>query len=228
MAKKARTPDPPRRPVQAPKARTGAKGGRFGAGVTDADRRRLLITAAIVAAAILAVGAVAAILVTRGGGDSAASKLPGLFGAAGCKYDPKVLPNEGRNHTRDLNEKITYKTKPPTSGTHYETPAPWDTYFNPLNPIQAVHNLEHGGIVVQYGSRVPKATVDQLKEFVSDDPRGMLMAPLPALGNRVALTAWRRLATCTAYDAAAFRGFRDAFRGKGPERFPLDAMEPRE
>ena len=64
----------------------------------------------------------------------------------------------------------------------------------------------------------------------------MLGTPYPKLGNKIALTAWtspeggnrRRAASpiCSAYDEKAFTAFRDAFRGKGPERFPLDTLTP--
>jgi hypothetical protein len=35
-----------------------------------------------------------------------------------------------------------------------------------------------------------------------------------------------RLAVCSTFDEKAFKTFRDAFRGKGPERFPVDALTP--
>ena len=89
-----------------------------------------------------------------------------------------------------------------------------------------MHNLEHGGIVIQYGSKVPAATVDQLAAFVDKDPRGMLMAPLPELGAKIALTAWTHLAMCTRFDEKAYLAFRDAYRAKGPEGTPLNAMQP--
>ncbi len=54
----------------------------------------------------------------------------------------------------------------------------------------------------------------------------MLLAPLPSLGNRIALTAWTHLATCARFDQSAYTAFRDAYRAKGPERFPLSALEP--
>ena len=46
------------------------------------------------------------------------------------------------------------------------------------------------------------------------------------LGDKIALTAWTQLATCTRFDEKAFSAFRDAFRGKGPERFPVSSLKP--
>ena len=92
--------------------------------------------------------------------------------------------------------------------------------------MRGVHNLEHGGIVVQWGSKVAPATVEQLRSFWQESPNGMLMAPLPKLGGKIALTAWTNLATCSAFDETGFKAFRDAYRGKGPERFPVSQLTP--
>jgi len=52
------------------------------------------------------------------------------------------------------------------------------------------------------------------------------MAPLPKLGDKIALTAWTHLASCSTFDESAFKAFRDAYRGKGPERFPVSQLTP--
>ena len=52
---------------------------------------------------------------------------------------------------------MKYKSFPPTSGAHYFQPAIWNAYEAPLVLVQEVHNLEHGGVVIQYGKDVPPA-----------------------------------------------------------------------
>ncbi len=103
-----------------------------------------------------------------------------------------------------------------------------------------VHNLEHGGVVIQYGRRVPEATVRQLVEWYRDDPNGIVIAPLPALGSTIALAAWNAdlsttgelrsergiLAKCTRFDEAAFDAFMDDYAFRGPERFPEQQLAP--
>ena len=165
-------------------------------------------------------GAVAIFLALAGGGTDVAKAMSD----AGCTF--KTYPSEGNRHVTDLNAKVTYKTFPPTSGTHYQIPAVWDIYDRPVNEVQAVHNLEHGGIVIQYGDKVPPATVDRIAEFYRESPNAMLVAPLAGLGNKIALTAWTKLATCTQFNEDGFKTFRDAYRGKGPERFPVDELQP--
>ncbi len=150
--------------------------------------------------------------------------LTAAMEAAGCTY--RTFPNEGRTHVSSLDAKVDYKTFPPTSGQHYQIPAIWDIYDRPINQVQSVHNLEHGGVVIQYGSDVPQAQIDRIAEFYRDDPNGMLVAPLPGLNDQIALTAWTHMSKCDRFDEQAFTTFRDAFRGRGPERFSVDDLRP--
>jgi hypothetical protein len=216
MARKARTPPPPRR-VQAPKRRDSAPARG------DAARRQRLILYGLASSGLVLLAAVLVFLaVAQGGGGS--EELAATLREEGCTF--QTFESEGRQHVSDLNARIKYKTDPPTSGQHYFLPAVWDIYDRPVNELQAVHNLEHGGVVIQYGDDVPRATVDRIAEFYRESPNGMLVAPLPRLGNKIALTAWTHLATCTEFAERGFRAFRDAYRGKGPERFGIDAMQP--
>jgi hypothetical protein len=121
---------------------------------------------------------------------------------------------------------VTYDSFPPTSGPHYPMWVLWGTYTQPVLEIQAVHNLEHGGIVVQYGKDVSAETRSALTRFVASSPNAMLLAPLPALGAKVALTAWTYRALCSGFDSTAYLAFRDTFRFKGPERFPASDLTP--
>jgi hypothetical protein len=77
--------------------------------------------------------------------------------------------------------------------------------------------------------------------FYNDDPQGILGTPYPKLGDKIALTAWTgdpshyyvngdfgvgHIAVCSHYDEKAFKAFRDAYRGKGPEGIPLSSDQP--
>ena len=179
-------------------------------------------------AGAIVVVAILVVVLTRGGGGSkpkpALLTVNQALRAVGCIY--ANYPSEGQRHVTSLTAKVHYKTFPPTSGTHYSSPAIWNRYTEPVSLVQEVHNLEHGGVIVQYGDKVPQATVNKLTAFYDSSPNAMLLAPLPKLGNKIALTAWQHLATCTRFDENAYAAFRDAFRGKGPERFPVSALTP--
>jgi hypothetical protein len=229
VAKKTRTPPPPR-PVQAPQRRK-SKGGS--AGSTDNRNKWLLI--AFAASGVLGLAAVAAViaLASGGGSDANAADVPATMKAAGCTFT--TAKAKSREHTDSLDTKIKYNTTPPSNGEHYFSPATWGFFSSAANPIQVVHNQEHGGVVLWWGDKVPQSTIDQLHSFYSSSPNGMVGTPYPALGNKLAITAWTapagedgegRVAVCSTFDEKAFTAFRDAFRGKGPERFPLDTLAP--
>jgi hypothetical protein len=222
LAKKARTPAPPRR-VQAPKRRDVPSR----APTADAGRQRRLLYG-FAAAGVVALAAVVLVIVLTGrsGGGVSDAKVAAAFRAAGGTF--KTYPSQGRQHTSNINAKIPYNSFPPTSGEHYFVPAIWDQYDRPLSQVQVVHNLEHGGIVIQYGSRVPQSQLARITTFYRSDPNALLVAPLPALGNKIALTAWTHLGTLTKFNENAFTKFRDAFRYKGPEHFPPSALDPGE
>jgi hypothetical protein len=105
----------------------------------------------------------------------------------------------------------------------------------------STHNLEHGGIVIHYGPDVPRAEVEKLRQFYTDDPNAMLVVPLQSAGNKIILSAWYydesrseesdyfgegKQATGTKVDVDAFAAFRDAFRYKGRERIPAENLQP--
>lgn len=176
-------------------------------------------------AIIVAAGAVGiALAVGRGGSEE---------GVAGpCVRQD--LPMQGRNHVTELEQGFEYSSSPPTSGPHFPVPAIWNVYDQPVPEIRLVHNLEHGGVIVQYGEDVPPGTVQQIVDWYADDPNGMIVAPLPEdapanLAKKITLTAWTHLATCTAFHEDSFSDFRDDYRGPegdAPEKFALADLTP--
>ena len=168
--------------------------------------------------------------------------------AAGCTFDR--TPAAPANHISSPSQAVRYSTFPPATGTHHPLPAIWGAYNTPIDPRQVVHNEEHGGVIVWYGSKLSAEARDRIGQFYLEDPNGLLITPLSEaaphvsypphepLRARIALTAWTVpddvaqdeqagvVAICPRFDAQAFRAFRDAFRGKGPERFPVEDLEP--
>jgi hypothetical protein len=191
------------------------------------------------AGALVLVLAVGALAVTRGGGGDAAS----LLARAGCRLQsfPAVpnAPDHSDVPTLATRPK-TWNSTPPTSGPHYAVPAVWDFYDAPVPLVQTVHNLEHGGIVIHYGPRVPTADVEELRAFWESDPDGLVVAPLASNGSRITLSAWTVpdnlvgtadrgrgwLATCTRFDRDAFAAFVREHRFKGPERIDPSSERP--
>lgn len=222
--KKSRVPAPPKRTVQAPRPYHAPR---------DPRRTRLVLLALAGAIVVAAIVVGIAMAVGRGGGGAAAIKDSQV-----CNLQNPA--SQGRRHVEELAKDFEYNSVPATSGQHYAQPrgpAIWNLYTDSIQQEILVHNLEHGGVVVQYGSKVSPSTVAQIEEWYANDPRGLVVAPLlpeleeaePELANKIAVTAWQHLMTCGAFDEAAFDGFLDEYRGPGgdaPEKFPLDALQP--
>jgi len=187
------------------------------------------------ASGIVALGVViGVIVVTRGsGGTPSNASVAGTMQAAGCTLT--TAPAKSRQHLTSLTAKVKYNLDPPASGSHYFSPAIWDFYTTPADPVQVVHNEEHGGVILWWGNKVPAATVDAMRSFYTSSPNAMLGTPYAKLGSKVAITAWTspaaglgegHLAVCPTFKESAFKAFRDAYRGQGPERYPVNSLTP--
>jgi hypothetical protein len=199
----------------------------------SSNRRLLMAGAAGLVVLVAALG-----YTLLGGGGSAASDAPKLLVAAGCTFKTvQALPGD-HSITTPEGTSDKWNTSPPTNGPHYQVPALWGAYTEPLLAAQLVHNLEHGGIFIQYGKDVPPATIDQLKQFYDRHQNGTLLAPLPSLGSKIALGVWTtigssakeggiaHLAKCAAFDEKAYAAFFHAYQFRGPERFPASSLTP--
>ena len=231
--------DKPR--VKAPKQRTSERRAD-----DEAKRRRLYVYGGGGLVALLAIVGVA-VLLGVGSGDPSAADVREKLVAAGCTL--RAVEARDGDHTLGPDDTSDqWNTDPPTSGPHFGFDQNqnlgtviWGAYEEPVQLARLVHNLEHGGIYILYGDDVPDAVVAELTAFYEDHRNGTVMAPLPRLGDQVALGAWvfnqegdeeglgrdtGYLAKCTAFDEEAFSAFFQAFQFKGPERFPANQLLP--
>ena len=196
----------------------------------------------LAALGIVGVAVTLAVLATARGGGADDAGVAAALKNGGCTYH--VYKAISQAHVSSTEQKVKYNSFPPSNGPHYLQPAPFGNYSDPVPQVVAVHNLEHGAMLVEWGNKVPRAARNQIDAFYGESPNGMLVFPYPALGKRIALVAWTadaskvssdrtkgyhgegRVAICTRFDEKAFEAFQKAFRAKGPERFPLDAMKP--
>jgi hypothetical protein len=135
----------------------------------------------------------------------------------------QVFPQQPATHISEGAEHPPYNSLPPTSGWHYARWAPWGISEAPIPDELQVHNLEHGGVLIQYHPDLSTEEVAQLKEIARNLERRyckILMAPYPKLDKRVALTAWQRLDKFDTVDQARIEAFAREFVNKGPERVP--------
>jgi len=199
----------------------------------------LLVVAAVVVLIVLATGG-------GDGGDAQASSVfpdGGSFPeqkvfdvapaakAAGCTL--KSVKGSGvATHTTSLDERVKYKTNPPTTGRHYQVPADEGVYGKAPQDEELVHGMEHGRVIFWVKPSLPEDQRADIRALVDDDPYQMFLVPRSNMPYAVAATAWNadpppggtgRLLLCDkvndkTYDALA--SFRDEHRSQGPEPIP--------
>jgi uncharacterized protein DUF3105 len=200
----------------------------------------VLALAAIVVLVLLATGG------DSGGGDAQAAEVfpdGGSFPeqtifevapaakAAGCEL--KSVKGSGvATHTTSLDERVKYKTNPPTTGRHYEIPAQDGIYGDPPQDEELVHGMEHGRVIFWVKPSLPEDQRADIRALVDDDSYQMFLVPRTDMPYAVAATAWNadpapggtgRMLLCKevndkTYDALA--AFRDEHRSQGPEPIP--------
>jgi hypothetical protein len=199
----------------------------------------LLVIAAVIVLVVVAAGG------SGGGSDAAAEQvLPGggsvpeqkefdlnaAARAAGCEL--RSARANSRQHTSSLDQRIEYSTNPPTSGRHYQEPAPDGAYGEAPQDEQLVHNLEHGRVIIWFKPSLPEEQRADLKALFDEDSYQMLLVPRANMPYQVAASAWNRdptpngtgrLMTCDRMSPDVFdalRAFRDEHRSNGPEPVP--------
>jgi len=220
VAKKDRVPTPPKRPVQAPKAYH-----------QERSPRRTQLIFVIVAAAIVIAAAAVGIGFIMSGDDS--SSAVGTTSSGDCTL--QTFDALEAKHVEELPDGYEYNSIPATSGLHNPTTAIWNLYDQPVPEINYVHNLEHGGVVVQYGSEVPAADIAALGDWYAQDTRGLIVARLDpdfeeedaALADQIVATSWTHMLRCGSFDEEQLDDFIADYRGPqgdAPEKFELDQL----
>jgi hypothetical protein len=123
--------------------------------------------------------------------------------------------DQGNAHVQTAAESpAPYNSDPPTSGPHLPYIAPWGVHTEPIARALQIHNLEDGGVMVQYRCATPcPDLVDKLTRIVRRFETQVVLAPYPGMPTRIALTAWTRLDAFDDFDEARIVRFIRAYRG---------------
>ncbi len=202
-----------------------------------AQRRKRLLgygLGAVLAAAVIA-GIV--VLALSGGGDDGAQAQSTDFPPGGPLPPPRILDPvaaakaagctlksgkpEGQQHVPGP---VRYRSNPPHSGDHRQTPTEDGAYAEAPPTEELVHSLEHGRILIQHRPGVPDKVRGDLKALFDEDPYHVLLVPnMTRMPFEVAATAWGRVLGCPAMNPRVFdaiRAFRERYRDRGPEFVP--------
>jgi hypothetical protein len=147
----------------------------------------------------------------------------------------KAVQIQGQTHIEKGTAHIAYNSTPPTSGPHWniggEAPTPWGIYKEQIPDEAQIHNLEHGGVAIQYNCRDCPELVQQIEDFYNrwtpehrlvlfQGSTKIIVGPYYTMPTRVALTAWGRIDTMESWDEERAIKFIEAWRNKGPEAAP--------
>ncbi|MGC9467401.1 MAG: DUF3105 domain-containing protein [Anaerolineae bacterium] len=123
-----------------------------------------------------------------------------------------AMPDLGNQHIA-YPETATYNSYPPTSGPHYTSLARWGIHTEPIPNELQVHNLEDGGIMVQYNC--PDGCPDLVAQLADVVERydHVILAPYPDMESRIALTAWGRIDRLESFNEGRIVRFIEAYQG---------------
>jgi hypothetical protein len=126
----------------------------------------------------------------------------------------RAVPTLGNQHIASVDTPhLPYNTRPPTSGPHLPYLAPWGIHDQPIPDELQVHNLEDGGVLVQYNCHDCAELIAKLEAIVSRYPDRVILAPYPKMDMRIALTAWGRIDTLEDVDEQRIVRFIETYRG---------------
>lgn len=153
--------------------------------------------------------------------------------AAAAEGEPgQPVPSQGNAHIQSPGSPhAPYNSDPPTSGPHVSYIARWGIHKAPILHEVQVHNLEDGGVVIQYDCKDCEDLIAKLEGIVrkyqekarleraKTNPRHpsryerLVLSPYPGMDARIALTAWGRIDKLDEFDEARIVRFIEAYIG---------------
>jgi hypothetical protein len=125
--------------------------------------------------------------------------------AAGCTGIQTPDPGTPPRAHLSPGASYAYGQHPATSGPHDPSPMsiPPHVYPSPIPETRAVHNLEHGAVILYYrqsGAGALGPAIVKRLTTIANESNNTILAPFPDLpnGESFALAAWNKLQTCPA------------------------------
>jgi uncharacterized protein DUF3105 len=195
----------------------GARGGSTGGTVSSGGGGRSPWMIGAIALAVVAVVAIGigffSVLDIGGGGGASAADFDKAAKAANCTVQDFGTDKGGQHLAATDPDPASWDSDPPTHGPHDPVWAVWGQYEQDVPQRALVHNLEHAGMVIQYGPQVQADQLAALKAAVLKDTQWTILAPYSKLGDKIAFEVWTHMAECTKFDEGVLAHYR-AFRNK--------------
>ncbi len=127
----------------------------------------------------------------------------------------QFVPSLGNRHISPSGVGFTtYNSDPPTSGPHFPSIARWGIHDNPIPKELHVHNLEDGGVLINYNCPKTNQECRTLIEKLAQIARRYnhaILAPYPGMNQNIALTAWSRIDKFNNFDEKRIVRFIEAY-----------------
>jgi hypothetical protein len=94
---------------------------------------------------------------------------------AKCTVASFASEKEPQNHI--TGESAATLSIPPLSGAHNGYWADWGVYNKPIPYKFQLHDLEHGGVIIHYGTEVPVEGVNALRALWAKSPAFLIVVP---------------------------------------------------
>ena len=202
------------------RGRAATRAARSGNLVPSNRRKKTnkLYLVASVVIAVLVISSFAFASFSGGGGSSETGNASGYVSGVGIEVEI-----EGSTHVEE-GETVSYTTSPPASGNHWPVPAPCGFYTDPIPDERAVHNMEHGNIVVSYNLPAEE-DVSALRDAVNDIGLNRIWGvSRPYSGiepGQIVLNTWGVMDSFSGVDKDRIGTFFETYSGvMGPERIP--------
>lgn len=166
-------------------------------------------------AGLLAVALLGAVVYTFNKSKNESRLAAAAAGQAGCGQ-VQQFKDQGTSHLKP-GETFDYNSNPPTSGTHAPQPAIWGSYNQETPAPTLIHNMEHGGIIVNYKGQ-SNSTVDSIDSFVEQYTDGVISNPNPKIDKPVVIASWGRTQQCERFSVDAVAAYIKKYCAKGPEK----------
>lgn len=131
--------------------------------------------------------------------------------------------DQGQKHVQD-GSKAEYNSNPPSSGDHYQSPAPKGFYDQEIPDGTLIHNLEHGYVWIAYRPDLPTEQIQKLKSLFrspfSDPkftPSKAIIAPRPNNPAPISIVSWRWTINLDGFDKDKLKQFYLQHVSKSPE-----------
>ena len=135
-----------------------------------------------------------------GGGEGGDAEVT----AGGCMA--QTFPEQGREHVETLPEGLQVQLLP-ADERHATTRCRRSGTSTTSPSIRCCSSTTSSTAPSSSSTatRCRRAEIDQIVAWYSEDPNGIIVAPLPGLEDKIAVTAWTHLMTCPAFYRGGLR-----------------------